>query len=79
MAENIIFQINENGDCVSDLWTGDFCGNFSQDAIWLQIEDKDGNPVSLSRGDRIHFNHYDMELNKDYIIKEGYPGTYRVE
>lgn len=78
MSENIIYKINNKGERESDNWTGGFYEASTADSLWLYVKDESGKPVSLSKGDRVHFSHFDVDHNQDYEIIEANAGIYRV-
>ncbi len=77
--DNIIYQINEYGERISDEnWNGYF-ERTNDDSLWVHIYDQSGTPVNLSAGDKIHFSHYDQEIDRNYEIIKPCNGIYQVK
>ena len=78
MFENIVYKIDENGERISENWTGRFYENASVDEVWIYINDNDGKSVSLKKGDRIHYSDMDLPKNANYEIVQAESGIYRL-
>lgn len=79
MMGNIIFKIDENGDRISENWTGRFYDNNTPDNIWIYINDYNGKNVPLKKGDRICFSDGEIPNNGNYEIVEAQNGIYQVK
>ena len=79
MTENIIYEINSNGDRVcADNWTGSFHEDSTADNLWLRIFDRNQESVPLKKGSIIHYSSGELEFEGIYIIEECHNGIFKV-
>ena len=80
MSDNIIYEIDSNGNRVSvENWTGSFHEDSTADNLWLRIFDRNQESVQLTKGSIIHYSSGELEFEGIFIIEECHYGIFKVK